>query len=186
MLNFKAMAEILQTERTILRKLSLTDTEFIIELVNSPGWLQYIGYRNIHTTEDAIRYLEDGPLKSYEQNGFGLLLIQLKTTMAPIGMCGLLKRDTLPLPDLGYALLPAYEGKGYITEATSAYLAYVEKQLQIEKLMAITSLDNEKSIRVLEKLHFVFERYMNMSGDDHPVRLFSWNASDFLEKLTVK
>ena len=176
------MPEILQTQRLILRKLSLDDTAFIIELVNSPGWLQYIGYRNIHTTEDAIRYLVDGPLKSYEQHGFGLLMIQLKTTEAPIGMCGLLKRDTLPLPDLGYALLPAYEGKGYITEATSAYLAYVEQQLQIEKLMAITSLDNEKSIRVLEKLHFVFERYMNMSSDDHPVRLFSWTAPDLTEK----
>lgn len=176
------MPEILQTQRLILRKLSFNDTDFIIELVNSPGWLHYIGYRNIHTTEDAIRYLGDGPLKSYEQNGFGLLLIQLKTTGTPIGMCGLLKRDTLPLPDLGYALLPAYEGKGYITEATSAYLTYVEQQLQIEKLMAITSLNNEKSIRVLEKLHFVFERYMNMSGDDNPVRLFSWIAPDSPEK----
>lgn len=176
------MSEVLQTDRLILRKLSLNDTDFIIELVNSPGWLQYIGYRNIHTTEDAIRYLEDGPLKSYEQHGFGLLLIHLKTTEAPIGMCGLLKRDTLPLPDLGYALLPAYEGKGYITEATSAYLTYIEQQLQIEKLMAITNLDNEKSIRVLEKLHFVFDRYMNMSGDDHPLRLFSWTAPDSHEK----
>lgn len=176
------MTEVLQTERLILYKLTLNDTDFIIELVNSPGWLQYIGYRNIHTTEDAIRYLEDGPLKSYEQNGFGLLMIQLKSTKTSIGMCGLLKRDALPLPDLGYALLPAYEGKGYITEATSAYLAYVAQQLQIEKLMAITSLDNEKSIRVLEKLHFVFERYMNMSGDDYPVRLFSWTAADLPEK----
>ena len=172
------MSEVLQTERLILRKLSLNDTDFIIELVNSPGWLQYIGYRNIHTTEDAIRYLVDGPLKSYEQYGFGLLLIQLKTTMAPIGMCGLLKRDTLPLPDLGYALLPAYEGQGYITEANRAYLAYLEEQLQIEQLLAITNLHNEKSIRVLEKLDFVFERYMNMSGDDHPVRLFGWTAPE--------
>ncbi|MDX2072272.1 MAG: GNAT family N-acetyltransferase [Haliscomenobacter sp.] len=176
------MSEILQTERLILQKLTLNDTEFIIELVNSPSWLQYIGYRNIHTKEDAIRYLEDGPLKSYEQNGFGLLLIQLKSTKTPIGMCGLLKRDALPLPDLGYALLPAYEGKGYITEATSAYLAYVAQELQIEKLMAITSLDNEKSIRVLEKLHFIFERYMNMSSDDHPVRLFGWTAPNSPEK----
>lgn len=176
------MSEIFQTERLILRKLSSNDTGFIIELVNSPGWLQYIGYRNIHTTEDALKYLQDGPLKSYEQHGFGLLLIQLKTTEAPIGMCGLLKRDTLPLPDLGYALLPAYEGNGYITEATSAYLTYVEQQLRIEKLLAITSLDNEKSIRVLEKLHFAFERYTNLSGDDHPVRLFSWTALDLLKK----
>ena len=176
------MSEILQTERLILHKLTLNDTDFIIELVNSPGWLQYIGYRNIHTKEDAIRYLVDGPLKSYEQNGFGLLLIQLKSTKTPIGMCGLLKRDVLLLPDLGYALLPAYEGKGYITESTSAYLAYVAQELQIEKLMAITSVNNEKSIRVLEKLHFVFERYMNMSGDDHPVRLFKWTAPEAAKK----
>ncbi|WP_373553971.1 GNAT family N-acetyltransferase [Haliscomenobacter sp.] len=176
------MADILQTERLIFRKLTLNDTEFIIELVNSPGWLQYIGYRNIHTTEDAVKYLQDGPMKSYAQNGFGLLLIQLKTTKASIGMCGLLKRDALSLPDLGYALLPAYEGKGYITEATSAYLEYVHQHLHISKLFAITNLDNEKSIRVLEKLHFAFERYMNMSGDDHPVRLFSWTAKNLTEK----
>lgn len=176
------MTEVLQTERLMLRKLTLHDTDFIVELVNSPGWLQYIGYRNIHTEEDAIKYLQDGPMKSYEQNGYGLLLIHLKTTKAPIGMCGLLKRDALELPDLGYALLPAYEGKGYITEATSAYLAYVEQQLQIGKLLAITNLDNEKSIRVLEKLNFVFERYLNMSGDDHPVRLFSRTASSLSKK----
>ncbi len=176
------MTEILQTERLILHKLTLNDTEFIIELVNSPGWLQYIGYRNIHTTDDAEKYLQDGPLKSYDRNGFGLLLIQLKKTKATIGMCGLLKRDALPLPDLGYALLPAYEGKGYITEATSAYLNYVQQHLHLSKLLAITNLDNEKSIRVLEKLHFAFERYMNMSGDEHPVRLFSWTAPDLPEK----
>lgn len=184
------MAEILQTERLILRKLTLNDTDFIIELVNSPGWLQYIGYRNIHTTEDALKYLQDGPLKSYEQNGFGLLLIQLKTTKAPIGMCGLLKRDALPLPDLGYALLPAHEGNGYITEATSAYLEYIQEHLQVSKLLAITNVDNEKSIRVLEKLHFAFERYTNLSGDNHPVRLFSWTAPTLpveqSQKLTVK
>lgn len=176
------MTEVLQTERLMLRKLTLDDTDFIIELVNSPGWLQYIGYRNIHTTEDAEKYLQDGPLKSYELNGYGLLLIQLKTTKAPIGMCGLIKRDALPLPDLGYALLPAHEGKGYITEATSSYLAYVQQHFYLPKLLAITNLDNEKSIRVLEKLHFAFERYMNMSGDDHPVRLFSWTAPNLTEK----
>lgn len=176
------MSEVLQTERLILRKLTLDDTDFIIELVNSPGWLKYIGYRNIHTTEDAVKYLQDGPMKSYEQNGFGLWLIQLLTEQKPVGMCGLLKRDALEFPDLGYALLPAYEGKGYITEAASACLEYVHQHLHISKLLAITNLDNEKSIRVLEKLHFAFERFMNMSGVDHPVRLFSWTAPDFPKK----
>lgn len=176
------MSEVLQTERLILRKLTLDDTDFIIELVNSPGWLKYIGYRNIHTTEDAVKYLQDGPMKSYEQNGFGLWLIQLLTEQKPVGMCGLLKRDALEFPDLGYALLPAYEGKGYITEAASACLEYVHQHLHISKLLAITNLDNEKSIRVLEKLHFAFERFMTMSGVDHPVRLFSWTAPDFPKK----
>lgn len=166
------MSPILQTERLYLRALDLEDAAFILELVNSPGWLKYIGYRNINTIEDAQNYLLDGPLKSYSMNGFGLWCIVLKESNAPIGMCGLLKREYLDHPDLGYAILPPYEGLGYTTEITKATLAYIVEILKINTIMAITNVDHVRSIRVLEKNAFVFERFMNMPGEDKPIRLF--------------
>jgi len=170
------MSPILQTERLYLRALNLEDAAFILELVNSPGWLKYIGYRNINTIEDAQNYLLDGPLKSYSMNGFGLWCIVLKESNIPIGMCGLLKREYLDHPDLGYAILPAYEGLGYTTEITKATLAYVNETLEINTIHAITNVDHVRSIRVLEKNGFVFERYMNMPGEDKAIRLFRLNA----------
>ncbi|AEE47966.1 GNAT family N-acetyltransferase [Haliscomenobacter hydrossis] len=166
------MTEILQTDRLILRTLTLDDATFIVELVNSPGWIKYIGYRNINTLEDARNYLNNGPLKSYVVYGFGLWAIVLKDEGIPIGMCGLIKRDGLEDADLGYAVLPAYEGQGYITEATRSALHYIFDTLKIKKVLAITNVDNAGSIRVLEKIGFQFLRYMTMPGEDKAVRLF--------------
>ncbi|HPH21351.1 MAG TPA: GNAT family N-acetyltransferase [Haliscomenobacter sp.] len=167
------MTEILQTDRLILRTLTLDDAAFIVELVNSPGWIKYIGYRNINTIEDACNYLNNGPLKSYADNGFGLWAIVLKNEGMPIGMCGLIKRDGLEDADLGYAVLPAYEGQGYVTEAAKAVLHYIFDILKIKRVLAITNVDNVASIRVLEKIGFQFLRYMTMPGEDKAVRLFS-------------
>lgn len=97
------MTYILETERLILRQFTIHDTKFIIELVNSPGWIENIGDRNIKTEEQARRYLQDGPLRSYEVNGFGLSLVEIKNDGTPIGMCGILKRDNLENPDIGFA-----------------------------------------------------------------------------------
>jgi len=109
-------AEILHTERLVLRKFTVEDTAFIIELLNTEGWLKYIGNRNVKTTEQAKEYLQNGPMKSYEENGFGLALVQLKTNQKPIGMSGLIKRNYLEHPDIGFAFLPGYTGHGYAFE----------------------------------------------------------------------
>lgn len=146
------MTYILETERLALRQFTLNDTKFIIELVNSPGWLKFIGNRNIKTEEQAEEYLKNGPLKSYEDNGFGLYLVQLKTNKTPIGMCGLLKRNDLENPDIGFAFLPAFMGRGFGFESADAVIKYAKDILKLSKIMAITVPHNSSSIKLLEKL----------------------------------
>jgi RimJ/RimL family protein N-acetyltransferase len=144
--------DILQTERLKIRKLNLDDAHFIVQLLNSPGWLNYIGDRGVRTEEDAIGYLQNGPMLSYEKNGFGLYLVELLETGDPIGMCGILKRDSLEHPDLGFAFLPEFMGKGYAYEAANAVVKYAKGQLRIETLLAITMPENLTSIKLLEKV----------------------------------
>lgn len=148
---------ILQTERLILRQLTLTDTPFIIELLNTEGWIKYIGDRNVKTAEQARQYLSNGPVKSYAANGFGLYLVALKDKQVPIGMCGLIKRDYLPHADIGYALLPQYAGKGYAFEIAKAVVGFAFNDLKMQHLLAITLPENNGSVKLLQKLGMVFE-----------------------------
>jgi len=148
---------ILQTERLILCQLTLTDTPFIIELLNTKGWLKYIGDRNVKTAEQARQYLINGPLKSYADNGFGLYLVMLKSSHTPIGLCGLIKRTYLPNPDIGYAFLPAYAGSGYAVEIATAVIQFAFKELKLEKILAITLPENERSVKLLLKLGMQLE-----------------------------
>ncbi|MEO7524323.1 MAG: GNAT family N-acetyltransferase [Ferruginibacter sp.] len=165
------MNYILQTERLVLRKFTLHDTKFIIELLNSPGWIQYIGDRNIKTQEDANIYLQNGPLKSYELNGYGLAMVQLKHG-TPIGMCGIIKRDNLENPDIGFALLPQYTGKGFAFEIACATLAYARNELNLTSIFAITSPGNRRSIQLLERLGFKFIREMVFPGNKQLLHLY--------------
>ncbi|WP_224751150.1 GNAT family N-acetyltransferase [Mucilaginibacter pankratovii] len=146
------MNPILQTNRLTIRQLTTGDTAFIIELLNTPGWLQFIGDRNVRTTEEAISYLTNGPLKSYAENGFGLYLVATKADDIPIGMCGILKRATLDNPDIGYALLPAFAGMGYAYEMANAVLNYALQELKLPSVCAITLPVNASSIKLLAKL----------------------------------
>jgi [ribosomal protein S5]-alanine N-acetyltransferase len=146
------MEHSLKTERLILRKLTFDDSSFIVKLLNSPGWLRYIGDRGVKTEEDAKVYLQNGPLLSYEENGFGLYLVGLLESGNPIGMCGILKRDSLEHPDLGFAFLPEFIGKGYAYEAANAVVQYAGEQLGIKTLLAITLPENATSIKLLEKV----------------------------------
>jgi RimJ/RimL family protein N-acetyltransferase len=146
------MNPILQTERLTIRRLTTDDSTFIIELLNTPGWLKFIGDRNVRTTEEAIGYLTNGPLKSYAENGFGLYLVATRADDTPIGMCGILKRPTLDNPDIGYALLPTFAGMGYAYEMASAVLKYALQDLNLQTIAAITLPDNANSVKLLEKL----------------------------------
>jgi len=144
-----------ETERLRLREFNIEDSAFITELLNSPGWLQYIGDRNVKTKEQAVSYLENGPLKSYKQNGFGLCMVETKDG-APIGMSGILRRDTLEHPDIGFALLPAFQSQGYAFEIADAVLNYAKNHLKLATVFAITLPNNTRSIRVLERIGFRF------------------------------
>lgn len=164
---------ILRTDRLLIRRLTLDDTDFIIELLNTPGWLQFIGDRNVRTKEQAVAYLENGPFKSYQQHGFGLWLVADKVDGKPVGMCGLLVRDQLETPDIGYAFLPAFHGKGYAFEVVSAVLLYAKSELGIKKVSAITLPDNVRSINVLQKAGLKFVKVFSFAGSKEELQLYS-------------
>ncbi len=142
------------TDRLHIRPFTLKDAPFILELLNSPGWLEYIGDRGVRNEEDARNYLKDRLIASYTEHGFGFYYTGLVDSGEAIGMFGFAKRPFLEQPDLGFALLPAYSGKGYAVEASKAVMEYARTALNLEKLTAFTLPTNEKSIRLLERVGF--------------------------------
>ena len=157
-----AIATPLDTPRLQLRTLELRDDRFILQLLNQASWLRFIGDRKVHSLIDAQRYIENGPQASYRQHGHGLLLVQQRDG-TPIGLCGLLRREGLDDPDLGFALLDAYNGQGYAHEAAAAVLADGRSRLALTRVLAITAPDNLLSIRLLLKLGFAFERQLQVT-----------------------
>ena len=164
---------ILETERLTLRQLTTDDAEFIFELLNDPSFIRNIGDRNIRTLDDAAAYVVNGPAASYAKNGFGLWLVALKETNEPIGMCGLIRRETLEDVDIGYALLPRFWSKGYAIEAAQATRDYAKDVVGLKRLVAIVDPVNEGSIRVLEKLGLHYEKMVRLSADDIDLKLFA-------------
>lgn len=166
---------LLQTSRLSLRPFTLADAGHIVELFNRPSFIRFIGDRGVRTVADAENYLTQGPLKSYEQNGFGLWRVEQKETQAFVGMCGLIKRPELEDVDIGYALLPEFWGRGYATEACAAVLAYAHYTLKLKRLVAIVSPDNAASLRVLEKIGLQFERTLLWPQDGSELRVYAIN-----------
>jgi RimJ/RimL family protein N-acetyltransferase len=167
------MKYILETSRLLLREFTIHDSGFILELLNSEGWLQYIGDRHVKTEEQAIDYLEKGPIRSYRENGFGLWLVENKNDRTALGMCGILDRGTLGSPDIGFAFLPEFCGKGYAYEIASETLAYAKNILKIPKVAAITVPANERSIRLLTRLGLKFIKTLRLSHDKEKLNLYS-------------
>lgn len=164
---------ILETERLSLREFTLRDSAFIIELLNTPGWIEFIGDRNIKTTADAKEYLKNGPLKSYKLNGFGLALVEIKNNKRAIGMCGIIKRENLENPDIGFAFLPEFTGKGFAFEIAKATMDYAKDVLKLPNIFAITVPSNTRSIKLLEKIGLKFTRAFNFPGDEETLSMFS-------------
>ncbi|RYU85918.1 N-acetyltransferase [Mucilaginibacter terrigena] len=157
-----------------IRRFSPGDHEFVFELLNTPGWKKFIGDRNINTTDDAIAYIVNGPVASYELRGYGLWLAELKSTGQPIGMCGPVNRDYLDSPDLGFAFLPGFEGKGLAYEACMAALSYIKQNYTADSLYAITIPENIRSQRLLERCGFAQNGLITPSGDI-PLLLYRLN-----------
>jgi [ribosomal protein S5]-alanine N-acetyltransferase len=163
---------ILETERLTLREMHPGDAEFILELLNEPSFIQNIGDRKVRTIEDATSYILNGPVKSYEKNGFGLYLVALKETNESIGMCGLIRRDGLEDVDIGYALLPKFWSKGYAVEAARAVKEHAKNVIGLKRIVAIVDPANEGSIRVLQKIGLHYEKMVRLSADDIDLKLF--------------
>ena len=162
---------VLETDRLRLRRLALDDDAFIVELLNDPSWLRFIGDKGVHTLEDARNYLRKGPLAMYERHGFGLYLVERKEDSIPIGMCGLIKRDSLDDVDLGFAFLPKFRVNGYAFEAASAVLAHGKADFALKRIVAIASPDNLRSIRLLDRLGLKFEKRVRLAADADELRL---------------
>jgi RimJ/RimL family protein N-acetyltransferase len=144
---------ICESDRLILRHLDATnDAAFILKLLNEPSFIQNIADRGVRTLEDASRYITTGPRAMYAAHGIGLLRTELKDTHEPVGICGLIKRDWLPDPDVGFAFLPQYWSHGYAFESAAAVIRWGREHQGITRICAITSPTNRGSQKVLGKL----------------------------------
>ncbi len=164
---------ILETARLQLRLLSIDDAEFILRLLNEPSFIKNIGDRGVRTLDDARAYILKGPIASYEKFGFGLWMVETRSAAAPIGICGLLKRDVLEDVDIGYALLPEFWSRGYALESASAVMSYASEKLGLKRVVAVTNSHNKSSIRLLEKMGFYYERMVRLSEGAPEIKLFA-------------
>jgi len=162
----------LATERLTLRPLTFEDDAFILELVNEPSFIEHIGDKRVRTLEDARAYIKSGPLASHSMHGFGLDRVEISSTGQPIGMCGLLKRDILSDPDVGYAFLPEFWSHGYASEAVRAVLDDARQRLLFDRIAAVVSNENPASIRLLERMGFRFQRMFVFHEGEPAVRLY--------------
>jgi RimJ/RimL family protein N-acetyltransferase len=154
------------TSRLILRSFTLDDAPFILRLLNEPSFIDNIADKGVRTLEQAKDYLSQGPMASYTAHGHGLWMVQHRESGTPMGMCGLIKRDTLPEVDLGYALVPEFWGQGHAREAATACLHWGRDSLGLSGVMAIVSPGNAASIRLLESLGFLRTGRMLYAPDD--------------------
>lgn len=181
---------ILETDRLILRQVINSDAKFMLDLLNQPSFIKYIGDRNVRTISEAENYIESRFTQSYQDFGFGMYLIELKAEFAltnaktsafaeqskirpPIGICGFVKRNNLPAADIGFAFLPQFCGKGFAFEAARASMQYSNEILGFKRILAITTQDNESSQKLLEKIGFKFESLIKMPNNEE-LNLYSW------------
>lgn len=162
---------ILETERLVLREVTADDDGFVLDLLNQPSFKKFIGDRGVRNLDQAREYILTRFTNSYRDNSFGLYLMELKEDGKAIGLCGFVKRDTLPDPDIGFAILPEFEKKGYAFEAADASMNYGKETLGLTRVLAITTPDNVNSAKLLEKVGLRFER--NVELGDEVLRLFS-------------
>ncbi len=166
-----------ETARLRLRRLSSSDAAFILELLTDPDFIANVGDRGVHSLEDAQRYIADGPAQSYQRLGFGLYLVERKDSRVALGLCGLLRRDSHPDVEVGFAFLPQARRRGYGLEAAAATLQLGVEALGLRRIVAITAPDNVGSIRILERLGLRFERMVHFTPDGRESRLFVYERA---------
>ena len=172
--------QVVETDRLILRHFSGNDAVFIMELLNEPGWKRFIGDRGVNSLDDAKGYIEK-LRASYQKHGFGLYAVELKDGGGLVGMCGLLKRETLDDVDIGFALLSRLEGRGYAREAAIATLGYARDQLGLRRVVAITTDDNHRSGSLLERAGMLYEGVIPQGVE--MLRLYAINFYEPVESI---
>ena len=165
--------QILETKRLTFSRLTLADAAFMLELMNEPAFIEFVADRGLRTEADAARYLSEKILPAYERLGYGFYRVNLKESQAAIGICGLVKRDTLDDADIGFAILQRFCGKGYAYEAAVAVMDYGHTVLGLARICGVTAPDNQTSIHLLEKLGLKFQRKFHLPGYGSESLLFS-------------
>jgi RimJ/RimL family protein N-acetyltransferase len=168
------MKVVCETDRLTIRHFNLNDTEFIIRLLNEESFIHYIADKNVRTSADALNYLTNGPISSYQNYELGLSLVLLKGTETAIGMCGLLKREELDYPDLGFAFLPEFWGKGYAKEAASSVIKKSMVVNPLSAVLAVTLPDNISSNGLLKKIGFCLKGTIEIYGSQS--NLYEYSA----------
>jgi [ribosomal protein S5]-alanine N-acetyltransferase len=169
---FAPGAFVLRSRRLELLEFCLGDDQFVLRLLNDASFLRFIGDKGVRTLEDARAYITQGPMESYRRHGYGLYLVRLRADGTPIGMCGLVKREGLEDPDIGFAFLPQFHSKGHATEAAEAVLDHGRRRLGLARIVAIAAPDNQASIAVLERAGLRFERMVRLPADTRDLKLY--------------
>lgn len=143
-----------QTIRLTIRPVTTEDAAFILELMNTPKWIQFIGERHIKTVEAAADYIKEKAFPQLEKHGHTNNVIIRKEDGVKLGTCGLYHREDREDPDIGFAFLPAYEGKGYAFEATHRLIIAAKEDFGLTELSAYTLEDNMASRKLLERIDF--------------------------------
>jgi ribosomal-protein-alanine N-acetyltransferase len=164
--------ETIRSERLELRRLTEDDVGLSLALWNDPEFIQFVGDRGIRTLEEASKAMQEGPLKIWRDHGYGPYVISLANDTEPMGICGLFKRENLQHPDIGYALFPRFMGKGFAYEAAEAVRNHARDTLGLDRITAIVSPDNPRSIRLLEKLGMTVEGPVRMPDEDEDLLLY--------------
>ena len=163
---------ILETKRLYLRRLVRDDAEFILRLLNEPSWLEFVGDKNVYNLNDAKKYIELAPMTMYERYGFGLFLVCAKDNSIPMGLCGLMKRDNLEDADLGYAFLPDFWHQGFAIEAVKSVIDYAKNSHQLSQILALSKSSNAPSIKLLNKVGFLFDRDLKLLEDEENLQIY--------------
>ena len=167
------MPIIVETERLQIRAFTPDDAGFMLRLLNEPSFIENIGDRGVRTEEEATAYLASGPIASYAAHGHGLCRVELRDTGQPIGMCGLLRREQFAGPDVGYAFLPEFWGRGFALEAVAAMIEDGRRSLGLTRIIAIVAPHNTASSRLLEKLGFKFEQTTQFQPDGSEIQVYA-------------
>jgi RimJ/RimL family protein N-acetyltransferase len=163
----------LETPRLRLRRLVPGDAAFYLALVTDPAWIRFIGNKNLRSVDEARRSLVEGPIAMYGRTGHGLLCVERRADAVALGICGLIKRDTLPDIDIGFAFLPQHRGQGYAAESARAVLAHARDELRLARVVGITSPENADSRRLLEHLGLTHEKTYSMPGESRLTALYA-------------